>query len=125
MERLNSGDFRSVFGTILCNLNWSDEKWKSRMAKGRGSKKRFQYCTDPSGKEYLYLRALQGHSGRNPTDPTLQAINLHSITNSGLIPGGQILNTEIQTKLTWKHRVLRGTIRKSGRHIKTLCIGST
>ena len=44
--------------------HWSDEKWKSTMAKGGGNKKRFQYCTDPSG-EILYLRALQGHSGRN------------------------------------------------------------
>ena len=42
------------------------------MAGGRGNKKRFQYCTDPSGQEILYLRALQGHSGRNPIDPTLQ-----------------------------------------------------
>ena len=68
--------------------------------------KRFQYCTDSAG-ETLYLRALQGHSGRNLTDPSLQnnvlipdgffkyiyhvgcAINLHSIINSGLIPGGQ------------------------------------
>ena len=38
---------------------WSDEKWKSTMAKGGGNKKRFQYCTDPSGQEILYLRALQ------------------------------------------------------------------
>ena len=58
----------------------------------------------------MYLRALQGHSGRNLIDPTLQdnvvipsnffqyiyhvrcAINLHSIMNSGLILGGQNLN---------------------------------
>ena len=86
---------------------WSDEMWKSRMAGGGGNKKIFQYCTDPSEQEILYLRALQGHSGRNLIDPTLQdnvvipndffkyilhigcAINLHSIMNSGLIPGGQ------------------------------------
>ena len=55
----------------------------------------------------LYLRALQGHSGRNLIDPLLQdnviiqrglflhtyhigcAFNLHSIINNGLIPGGQ------------------------------------
>ena len=79
------------------------------MAGGGGNKKRFQYCTDPSGQEILYLRALQGHSGRNPIDPSLQdnvlipnnffeyichigcAIKLHS-TNSGLIPGGQNLS---------------------------------
>ena len=67
------------------------------------------YCTDSSG-TILYLRALQGHSGRNLIDPTLQdnalipndffeyvhhigcAISLHSIINSGLILGGQILS---------------------------------
>ena len=69
------------------------------MARGGGNKKRFKYCTDPSG-EILYLRALQGHSGRNSIDPLLQdnvlipddffkyihhvgcAINFHSILNS-------------------------------------------
>ena len=57
-----------------------------------------------------YLRALQGHSGRSLIDPSLQdnvlspnkffqyiyrvgcAINLHSIINSGLTPGGQNLS---------------------------------
>ena len=34
---------------------WSDEKWKSTMAKGGGNKKIFQYCTDSSGQESLYL----------------------------------------------------------------------
>ena len=38
------------------------------MAKGGGIKKRFQYCSDPSGQEILCLRSLQGHSGRNFTD---------------------------------------------------------
>ena len=79
------------------------------MAKRGGDKKRFQYCTDSSG-EILYLRALQSHSGRNLIDPSLQdnvlipdnffkyiyhvgcAINVHSIINSGLIPGGQNLS---------------------------------
>ena len=92
--------------------HWSDEMWKSTMAKGGGNKKRFQYCTDPSGQEILYLRALQGHSGRNLIDPSLQdnvlipndffeyiyhigcAISLHSIMNSGLIPGGQNLSKD-------------------------------
>ena len=41
------------------------------MAGGGGHKKRF-HCTDPSGQEILYLRALQGHSGRNLVDPSLQ-----------------------------------------------------
>ena len=52
--------------------HWSDEKWRSTMANGGGNKKRFQKCTDPSGQEILYLRALQGHSGRNLIDPSLQ-----------------------------------------------------
>ena len=80
--------------------------------KGGGNKKRSQYCTDPSGQEILYLRTLQGHSGRNPIDPSLQdnvlipnnffeyiyhlgcAIKLHSITNLGLVPGRQNLGRE-------------------------------
>ena len=88
----------------------SDEEWKNTKAGGGGNKKRFQYCTDPSGQEILDLRALQGHPGRNLIDPSLQdnvlipndffeyiyhigcAINLHSIMNSGLIPGGQNLS---------------------------------
>ena len=70
---------------------------------------------DPSGQEILYLRALQGHSGRNPIDPSPQdnvfipnnfieyfyhfgcAVSLHSITNSGLITGGQNSSRERQT----------------------------
>ena len=89
---------------------WSDEMWKSTLAKGGGKKKIFQYCTNPSGQEILYLRARQGRSGRNPIDPTLQdnvlipnnffkyiyhtgcAVIAHFITNSGLIPGGQNLS---------------------------------
>ena len=80
------------------------------MAKGGGNKKRFQYYIDPSGQEILYLRAHQGHSGCNLSDPSSQdnviiqsnffqytyhvgcAINLHSTINSGLIPGGQNLS---------------------------------
>ena len=96
---------------------WSDDVWKSKMAGSGGNNKKFQYCTDPSGQEILYLRALQGQSGRNPLDPTLQdnvvipnnffeniyhigcAVNLHSITNSGLIAGGQYSSSERQTEI--------------------------
>ena len=38
---------------------------------GGGNKKRYQYCTDSSG-TIVYFRALQGHSGRNLIDPSLQ-----------------------------------------------------
>ena len=34
--------------TFMQSQHWSDEMWKSTMAKGGGNKKRFQYCTDPS-----------------------------------------------------------------------------
>ena len=88
--------------------NWSDDRWKVCLAAGVGSKRRYQYCSDNSG-VILYLRALQGHSGSNLIDPTLQdnvvigtgiflyiyhvgcAFNLHSMINNGLIPGGQNL----------------------------------
>ena len=55
---------------LYCH-HWSDEKWKNSIARGGGNKKRHQYCTDSSG-AILYLRALQGHSGRNLIDPSLQ-----------------------------------------------------
>ena len=70
MERLNSGESKHCLRYEFENSqNWSDEMWKSTMTKGGGNKNIFQYCTDPSGQEILYLRALQGHSGRNLIDP--------------------------------------------------------
>ena len=94
---------------------WSGDVWKSKMAGGGSNKKTFQYDTGPSGQEILYLRALRRDSRRNPIDPTLQdnvlipniffeyiyhigcAINLHSITNSELIAGGQKSSKDRQT----------------------------
>ena len=76
------------------------------MATRGGAKRRCQYCTDDS-RTIVYYRALQGHSGRNLIDPSLQdnvliqsgffqhiyhigcVFNLHSIINNGLILGGQ------------------------------------
>ena len=51
--------------------HWSDDRWKSCLAAGGGSKKRYQYCSDNLGR-ILYLRALEGHSGNSLIDPTLQ-----------------------------------------------------
>ena len=104
MERLNSGDKKENLQKhfLYCH-HWSGEKWKSCMAGGGGNKNRFQYCIDSSG-IILYLRALQGHSGRNLIGPSLQdnvvildgffkyiyhvgcAIIFHFIINSRLIP---------------------------------------
>ena len=85
---------------------WWDDRWKACLAAGGGSKRIHQYVSDISG-TIVYLRALQGHSGRSLIDPSLQdnviiqrgffhhihhigcAFNLHSIINNGLIPGGQ------------------------------------
>ena len=89
--------------------HWSGDRWKACLAAGGDSKRRYQYCSDNSGR-IRYLRALQGHSGYNLIDPTLQdnvaiesgifhyiyhigcAFNLHSIINNGLIPGGEDLS---------------------------------
>ena len=90
--------------------HWSDSKWNACLAGGgRRNKRRFQYCIDSLG-TIVYLRALQGHSGRNLIDPSLQdnviiqsnffqymyhvgcAFNLHSIISSGLILGSQSLS---------------------------------
>ena len=88
------------------SIHWSDDRWKACLAAGGGAKRRLQYCTDDSG-IIVYFRALQGHSGRNLIDLSLQdhvviqsgffqhiyhigcAFNLLSIINSGLLPGGQ------------------------------------
>ena len=91
------------------SIYWSDARWKACLAAGGGVKRRFQYFTDGSG-AIVYFRALQGHSGRNLVDLSLQdnavipsrffqhiyhvgcAFNLHSIINNGLTPGGQKTN---------------------------------
>ena len=93
---------------LYCH-HWSDDQWKTSMARGGGRKNRYQYCSDSSGAIW-YFRALQGHSARSLIDHISQdnviipsgffqniyhvgcAINLHSIINSGLIFGGQNLN---------------------------------
>ena len=88
--------------------SWSIRTWLDHLQGRGGSKKRFQYCTDPNKSEaLLYLRALQGHSGGTQLDPSLQDLvvlpddfaeyiyhvgnstNLHSVTRSGLIAGGR------------------------------------
>ena len=109
MERFISGELKKIFQKYFMYCpHWSDNKWKKSMA-GGGAKRRFQYCTDAS-RTIVYFRALQGHSGRNLIDPSLQdnvmiqsnffqyiyhvgrAFNLHSIISLGLILGGQSLS---------------------------------
>ena len=48
---------------------WPVDAWMTSL----GPKKRFQYCLNPnSSTHFLYLRAIQGHSGDNLVDPALQ-----------------------------------------------------
>ena len=42
-----------IRNNFLRSQHWSDDKRKSIMARGGGNKKRFQYCTDPSGQEIV------------------------------------------------------------------------
>ena len=88
------------------SIHWSDDRWKLCLAAGGGAKGDISTALMFQEKLF-YLRALQGHSGRNLIDPSLQdnvviqggffqhiyhigcAFNLHSIINSGLVPGGQ------------------------------------
>ena len=125
--------------------------WKSKMTGVGGNKKRVQYCIDPSGQEILYLRALQGkfRTQSHWSFTTRQCVNsgnffedinhigcatsLHSITNSGLILGGQILSnrqtilffvpwtrvTRIRKSLIWPNHDLRRT-RKWKKHQDTV-----
>ena len=113
---------------------WSDDRWKACLAAGGGSNRRYQCCSDNSG-TILYLRALQGHSGRNLIDPMLQdnaiiqrglfhhiyhigcAFNLHSIINNGLIPM-KILNI-----LTSLYHIEHNICTVHGRNIKTQYFG--
>ena len=104
---VHSGESSFIFGINFHKTQyWSDDRWKVCLAAGGGLKRIYQYCTDVSG-TIIYFRALQGHSGRNLIDPSLQdnviiqrglfhhiyhigcAFNLHSFINNGLIPGGQ------------------------------------
>ena len=113
MEQFNSGELNFIFEVnshkysiglmSVGNLVWQQEE----VQKGDISIALIIL------EHFLYLRALQGHSGRNLTGPMLQdnviiqrglfhhiyhigcAFNLHSIINNGLIPGGQDSSREL------------------------------
>ena len=44
------------------SIHWSDDRWQACLTAGGGggAKRRYQYCSDVSGK-IVYFRALQGH----------------------------------------------------------------
>ena len=115
--------------------HWSLEKWISVLANGGSQKKRFQCCVNPNySLKFLYLRAIQGHSGStiNPasqynvllpggfTEYIYHVGNgkeLRSIMNHGLIPGGVSLKTG-------RHAVFFTVVNPMGNHDdlgETLC----
>ena len=92
--------------------------WITFLAEGGGPKERFKYCLNPILPYNSFTsEAIQGHSGGTLVDPTLQdnvllpndftkffyhirnVHDMHSITNSGLIPGGKRLKKDRQSKL--------------------------
>ena len=139
-------------------LHWSIEMWKTTIAGGGGNKKTYQYCID-SSREMLYFRGLQVHLGRSLDDPSLQynvvipsnffqyihhvgcASKLHSITDSGLIPGGRNLskrqtvffllvdpmdkNLENFETINLEAPCLAQCMHTAWKNIRILCIGST
>ena len=119
--------------------------------------KDFNFLLTRQDKKFFSFRALQGHSGRNSIDPSLQdnvlipnnffdyiyhfgcAVNLHSITNSGLIAGGQNSSRDRQavffTAVNPMHKNHQdpkeldltkprlASYQKNGKRIKTRCTG--
>ena len=115
-------------------LPWTVKHWVSSLAKGRGRKKRFQYCLNlHSVNEFLYFRAMQGHSGEKIVDPFLQgnvllpedfteyiyhignAFEMHSIFKSELIPGGKSLRRVRQVSVFFHCRESDGCSTRSER----------
>ena len=72
MEHFISGEQKeNLQNPFPQSVHWSDGRWKACLAAGGGAKRRFQCCIDDSG-TIVHFRALQGHSGRNLIDPSLQ-----------------------------------------------------
>ena len=113
-EAVKFEDLASRFQSrITSSSHWSIRTLLSFLQRGGGMKKRFQDCVDPSSPEtFLYLRAKESHSGGTHGGPTLQdnvllpsdfaehiyhvgsSHVLHSIIQSGLIPGGKSVKKE-------------------------------
>ena len=93
------GGFQNSFSKFCALVNWIVDRPSSNR---RRKKKRFQFCTNYTGTEILYLRAFQGHSGENPVDPSLLdnvliPDNVFEFVYSGLIVGGKFHGRDRQT----------------------------
>ena len=120
MERLNSGERKITFRTILCILDIGLMKsGRVQWQKAEKTRQDVNIVLIHQDKKFFNSELFKVHSGRNLIDPTLQdnvlipdsffeyiyhvgcAISLHSITNSGFIPGRQNLCKERQTVFFW------------------------
>ena len=55
-------DLTEKFKVKFVGTQWTVDDWDDCLAKGRGEKKRFQYCLSPySSDTVLYFRAIQGN----------------------------------------------------------------
>ena len=70
--------------------HWSGEMWKSTTARVEETRKDFNVVLIHQDKKILYLRALQGHSGRKLIDPSLT---------------GQCINSEQFLRVHFSHRM--------------------
>ena len=110
MERLNSGQYRHIFETILCDLNIGLMKsGRVQWQKAEETRKVFNIVLIHQDKKF-FISELFKVMQDAIVEPSLQdnvlipndffeytyhigcAINFHSIVNSGLIPGGQNLS---------------------------------
>ena len=107
MERLNSGKSKNIFKTILCILNIGLKSGKALWPNEEETGKDSSIVLILQETFFTSKLVLQGHSGRNFCDLSLQdnvlipdgffkyilsrrmCNHLHSITNSGLIAGRQ------------------------------------
>ena len=131
-----------IFGTNLSTLNiglmiCGRARWQEAEATRKG----FNAVLTRQDKKFFTFGALQGHSGRNSIDPSLQdiilipnnffeyvyligcAVNLHSITNSGLIAGGQNSSRDRQTvfftavnPMHKNHQILQAKVESAPRY---------
>ena len=84
--------------------DWRTQEWIDHLPRG-SNKQKFQYCLDSMGK-CLYMRDLQGHSGGNKVEPTLQdTVEIPYRWVEHIYHTGSAFhcNTIIQTSLIDKH----------------------
>ena len=110
MEQFNSTKSNSIYETIIFQYRIGpmiDGKFAWQKEEVRKEDMSIALMFQ---EQFFISEALQGHSGNNPIDPTLQdnvvigtgifpyiyhvvcTFNLHSIINHGLVPGGQNLS---------------------------------